>query len=1441
MKQNSLSMRQILNTFANENTTNNAKAKTKLNFSSAGERYIRQRLTAMKAIRQQTKIHGNMCAFTSETDMQQVAFDSDSCEIVIDTGASASFSHCLEDFISFKPMDSTVSGLGTLNIKGIGTIKYKVVNDNKEIVNMIIKNAYYVPDLQTRLLSPQQLISQQLVKQQCSHDDKVYLLRWKGNTKTVKFQPHSNLPMLRTAGGYGVIKSLNANLKSANPVKCFKARREIPRFQLQPELEQDSSDTEETLCSFIDNNKNKSTSETTSRAETEIEPVSDTIKVKCSRTNCSDCSRVFTRVDDTNLTITDFTNLTDDQKLLLHYHEKLDHMNFKRIKHYCKLGLLPKRLAKVEAPVCLACQMGKGHKVSRSRHNKIVNETITKPGQLVHVDQGICSQPGRPMTLSGQNNSNKITVFTLFVDSISKKLSISFQHSTKAEATIDGKNVFEREAAAENVKIHNYRADNGTFRAKAFIDDCTAKDQRVTFCGVGAHWQNGVAERHIRTIVERARTVLLHASAQWPDDIIETELWTFALNHCVQQWNKTPRPELNNLTPDEVFTGITERENHVLDIDNNFHPFGCPVYVLKSKLQDNKTIPKWDSRMRTGVFLGHSKMHARNVALVMNTKTMNISPQYHVIFDDKFQTLDSKLKDVDKIKIWEGISKRALADNTSATESVDFKCPDFEPEQVSYINTNNNNPLRLATTEEDSDTAAADPPQSKDTNTSSTTTHKRDLSQRELKSSFRKRTSQVSFSDGHSEIVTHERPTDNRVEEMLKQTNNTSTSTRQDKPTVSSSSHRHRRRTQYVLHPGYSSTESTGSRKSKRKRKPSAKVRDAFDAMHSLAADIALDRNQNSNMSFNAQIERILDLSMTPEGEINDLNPHSFIASVNPNILNHRDAMKAHDREAFENAMREEINKMMKEEIFEEVPYSEVPKTHNVLGAVWSHRRKTTPTGDVYRHRSRLCVNGSQQTEGIDYTETYSPVISWTCVRIMLILSSLLGLKSRQVDYVQAFPQATLPEGEQVYMRIPTGYKTDRKNTVLKLLKNCYGLKQAAYNWNNHLKAGLEQLGFKASAQEPCLYMKDDIICLVYVDDTLFFAKDDSIIDDHIRQLQNLNFDLTIEGDIESFLGVKVEKDDKSIKMSQPALTQTILDTLGLQDDSKCHDTPAVSPPLHAHKNGAERKEKWSYRSVIGMLTYLARNTRPDIEYAVHQCARFQINPKLAHENAIKRIGRYLLGTKDKGVIFSPNPNKIGTIECFVDADFAGNYAKEISDDPSSVKSRTGCVIKFGNCPITWFSRMQTEIALSTTEAEYIALSTATRELLPMRELLVEISTILKLEEVKPTIRCTLFEDNVGAETLARTPNINPRTKHIAIKYHHFRDAVKNKILFIHRVETENQLADIFTKAVPRPVLRKLRHEIMGWQAMFRRPKLGLSKEKERTRHTKICNFASVG
>ena len=227
---------------------------------------------------------------------------------------------------------------------------------------------------------------------------------------------------------------------------------------------------------------------------------------------------------------------------------------------------------------------------------------------------------------------------------------------------------------------------------------------------------------------------------------------------------------------------------------------------------------------------------------------------------------------------------------------------------------------------------------------------------------------------------------------------------------------------------------------------------------------------------------------------------------------------------------------------------------------------------------------------------------------------------------------------------------------------------------------------------------------------------------------------------------------------------------------------------------------------------YLCANTRPDITFAVHQCARFSHKTRRSHERALTRIGRYLLGTKTKGLIFKPTTSL--NIEMFVDADFAGLWSYKNPDDPICVRSRTGFVLLIGGCPVIWTSKLQTETALSTMQAEYIALSTSMRDLLPFRELMLDVCRYIGLTpDELASIKSTVWEDNTGALTLANLepPRLTPRSKHFAIKYHWFRDHLEPDKIEIVQVETNNQLADIFTKGLTVQKFESLCKALLGW------------------------------
>lgn len=334
------------------------------------------------------------------------------------------------------------------------------------------------------------------------------------------------------------------------------------------------------------------------------------------------------------------------------------------------------------------------------------------------------------------------------------------------------------------------------------------------------------------------------------------------------------------------------------------------------------------------------------------------------------------------------------------------------------------------------------------------------------------------------------------------------------------------------------------------------------------------------------------------------------------------------------------------------------------------------------------------------------------------------------------------------------------------------------------------------------------------MDDCLIFVHDKSEADALIEELQ-ANFILTDEGEVSTYLGVQVSKnaEDGTITLTQPFLIERILQSLGSAvKDANTKRTPAqYKHILSKDEFGSARKQDWNYRSVIGMLNYLAASTRPDILFAVHQCARFSSDPKLSHEQAVKRIVRYLKGTAEHGLILRPDNSR--GIECYVDADFAGTYKPELSDKPESLLSRTGYTIYFKGCPIIWVSKMQTEITLSTTEAEYVALSQSMRDVIPFMQIIDEVNSLYSTDDDKAQILCNLFEDNNGAIELAKAPKYRPRTKHIALKYsyHHFREHVKNGSVTINAIDTHDQIADIFTKALDEQTFVYLRRKLNGW------------------------------
>ena len=229
-------------------------------------------------------------------------------------------------------------------------------------------------------------------------------------------------------------------------------------------------------------------------------------------------------------------------------------------------------------------------------------------------------------------------------------------------------------------------------------------------------------------------------------------------------------------------------------------------------------------------------------------------------------------------------------------------------------------------------------------------------------------------------------------------------------------------------------------------------------------------------------------------------------------------------------------------------------------------------------------------------------------------------------------------------MQLPYGFDLNGdRNFVMKLNKSIYALCQSSSNWYQHLTNGLKARDFFPSQVDPCVYYRENCIVLVFVDDCLIFSKDKSVIDGFIYSLQHgeENYILTDEGEIEKYLGVEIIKSkDGTMELRQPFLIDRCLEAMQVDSKMNIKKTPSTKPLLHKNKDGDPRKHTWHYRSVIGMLNYLKGSTRPDLDFVVHQCARFSEDPKASHEQAVRQIGKYLLGTKDRGVIFNPDKEK---------------------------------------------------------------------------------------------------------------------------------------------------------------------------------------------------------
>jgi hypothetical protein len=569
--------------------------------------------------------------------------------------------------------------------------------------------------------------------------------------------------------------------------------------------------------------------------------------------------------------------------------------------------------------------------------------------------------------------------------------------------------------------------------------------------------------------------MLNHAISRW-DKTITTELWPFVIQHAATIYNTTKRRSRNyDLRPWEQFTGERSKLNQT-----NMHPLLCPVYVLDRRMQEGTSPPKWTKRTTQKVYVGHLHHYSKSVPMVWDPKTNLVSPQFHVMFDDNFDTVqapDPNIKQSDTM------------DRLFKTNRYLYNDP-FGNEYT-YIFTSrgaNIHPDNLTPTIETCQTSfTITSPSETQQNISAdnTTRNKSILSMQDLMILHTKYIYPQSHKDDFK-AYKHLHGINMQIHSIPK-------SPQQKAQEIELSDLHQEEFKIFALEYNTCNTEPSNQ----------------FDHY--------VNTLQKHNEDFDPGINDMF---------LNNLDPTCYAMQMqNPDVLTHAQMKRQVDANKFAEAQRPEIDGLMDINTFEFIPKINLPPRTRYLDLIWTYRRKQCPDGSLKKYKARLCVNGSRQIQGIDYTESFTPVVQWSTIRIVNTLAAMHNLKGKKIDFTQTFPKAKLKE--DIYLRFPAGFEHKNDKWALKLKRNLYGLVRASRNWFLKLSAIYERRGFKQSTSDPCLFLRKDMIILLYNDDCLIYARDTTDIDTFVETLRD-DYKLTLNDPdpIDDFLGIHFSHQD---------------------------------------------------------------------------------------------------------------------------------------------------------------------------------------------------------------------------------------------------------------------------------------------------------------------------
>jgi hypothetical protein len=496
---------------------------------------------------------------------------------------------------------------------------------------------------------------------------------------------------------------------------------------------------------------------------------------------------------------------------------------------------------------------------------------------------------------------------------------------------------------------------------------------------------------------------------------------------------------------------------------------------------------------------------------------------------------------------------------------------------------------------------------------------------------------------------------------------------------------------------------------------------------------------------------------------ITDAEPQTFAQAV--------------DQQVWREAMLEEYDSIMRNDVWEVVSR---PEGKSVVTSRWLYKTKYVADGSIEKHKARFVARGFSQVEGVDYDETFAPVARYTSIRSIIAIAAEMGWRIHQMDVKTAFLNGFIEE--EVYIEQPQGFEVcERESHVCLLRKALYGLKQAPRAWYSRIDSYLLQMGFEKSDVDPNLYYiirgEDTLILILYVDD-LFITGAEHLIAECKRGLAS-EFEMSDIGLMHYFLGMEVWQEEGHIFLGQGKYVADILSRFQMED-CRPMSTPMVTNWKKLSASDSQLVDATGYRQLIGSLMYLV-NTRPDICFAVNTLSQYMVEPRSVHWIGAKHVLRYIAGSVDYGLDYVRGDGV--SLVGYTDSDWAGCAIDR--------KSTSGCCFGLGSGLVSWYSRKQKSVALSSAEAEYMAASQASCEAIWLRKLLVGLFG----QELPPTV---IHCDNQSCIKLSENPVFHDRSKHIEIRYHFIRDWVQRGAVQLQYIPTDEQVADILTKALPR-------------------------------------------